>query len=1251
MLTCVVALLSAAAGFIVWEWTASRRTMVQNLSTQAEMIADNCKASLAFQDAKDAEKTLSALHVQPSIVLGCIYTNKGEVFASYHRKDVDTRVPPPELQEGGYSFGDGFLTVFRRIILDSEPVGTVCLRSDLRPMYVMLKRNTCIIIAVLLFASLVAYLMSTKLQKVISSPILSLADVAKVISEKKDYSNRALKHSNDEVGSLIDAFNEMLEQVQQRDFELVDAKVKLEMRVRERTAELSTANEQLEREVAERKLAQVKLQQHIKQLNCLYGLSKLAVRPQISLDQIFQETTEMIRSAYRYPDITCVRVTFNGIHHQTNNFQKSEISQHADIIVRGEKAGTVEIYCLEDRQENGEGLFLEEEDALLEAVCEKLGRIAELKQTTDKLRLFRTLIDQSNDCIFILEPKWGRFLDVNDRACKSLGYSRKELLEMSIKDIEEFPEGFSWQQRIEELKLKGDIIIQGRNKCKDGTRFFAETSLKFVKEEKEDYIIAVARDITARKQAEEALRESETRYKALFAGAPDGMLVADLQTKQFRYVNPAICRMFGYTEEELLRIGVADIHPKESLDHVLAEFETQARGEKVLSPDLPCLRKDGTLFYANISGIVMVLDGRKCNVGFFTDVTERKQMEEKLCEAEERFRIAAETSNDVVYEWDMQHSIQWFGKIDEMLGYGPGEFQRTLDAWTELVHPEDRNRVMAAIQAHLDGRVPYASEYRVRRKDGNYQWWTARGVAIRTPDGHPIRWIGTVTDITARKQAEEKLERAAEEWTSTFDSITDLISIQDKDFRYIRVNKSFADTFRMKPEEIVGKTCYELIHGRKDPWPMCPHKRALDDGKAHREEFFEPKLGIYIEVSVSPLIDEKGGVIGTVHIVKNITERKRAEEQLRKAEEKYRIQFEGTIDAIFIADAETGIIVDCNPAATELVEWEKSELIGQHQRILHPPERIEGEFSDTFKQHLKEKHGQTLETQVVTKNGEIKDVAIKASLIEVGGKKLMQAIFQDITDYKKAEERQAQLLKELESANRELKDFAYVASHDLKAPLRGIKTLAEWLSADYADKLGEQGKEQIGLLLRRVERMHNLIEGILQYSRVGRVQENRAAVNLNKLMSEIIDTLAPPANITITVENELPTIESELTRITQVFQNLMSNAIKYMDKPQGQIKVSCVEEDGFWKFGVADNGPGIEEKHFERIFQIFQTLSSRDDFESTGIGLTITKKIVELYGGKIWVESKVGEGSTFFFTLPKQKMGVKDENYETSVVS
>ena len=231
-------------------------------------------------------------------------------------------------------------------------------------------------------------------------------------------------------------------------------------------------------------------------------------------------------------------------------------------------------------------------------------------------------------------------------------------------------------------------------------------------------------------------------------------------------------------------------------------------------------------------------------------------------------------------------------------------------------------------------------------------------------------------------------------------------------------------------------------------------------------------------------------------------------------------------------------------------------------------------------------------------------------------------------------------MEKIKSINGELKDFAYVVSHDLKAPLRGVSTITNWLAADYADKLDENGKEQLELLLSRVERMHNLIDGVLQYSRVGSRQEEKVPIELNELIPEVIDTIAPSEDIEITIENQLPEITFGRTRITQVFQNLISNAVKYMDKPQGQIKINCVEEEGFWKFSVADNGPGIEEKYFERIFKMFQTLIAKDEFESTGVGLTVVKKIVEMYGGRIWVESTLGEGSTFYFTLPKQESGV-----------
>ena len=260
-----------------------------------------------------------------------------------------------------------------------------------------------------------------------------------------------------------------------------------------------------------------------------------------------------------------------------------------------------------------------------------------------------------------------------------------------------------------------------------------------------------------------------------------------------------------------------------------------------------------------------------------------------------------------------------------------------------------------------------------------------------------------------------------------------------------------------------------------------------------------------------------------------------------------------------------------------------------------------------------------------------------------------QQLESEITNRKEAEDRRAQLLRKVESVNNELKDFAYIVSHDLKTPLRGISTLAHWISDDYADKLGEDGKGQMELLLSRVGRMHNLIEGVLQYSSVGRIREELAEVELGELVPEVIDNVAAPENISITIEDELPAIVCEHTRIMQVFQNLLSNAVKYMDKPAGQIRIGCVDEGDCWKFSVADNGPGIEVRHFERIFKVFQTVSGKDGYESTGVGLSVVKKIVEMYGGKIWVESEVGKGSSFFFTFAKPERRNKDAKLEANI--
>jgi light-regulated signal transduction histidine kinase (bacteriophytochrome) len=240
-----------------------------------------------------------------------------------------------------------------------------------------------------------------------------------------------------------------------------------------------------------------------------------------------------------------------------------------------------------------------------------------------------------------------------------------------------------------------------------------------------------------------------------------------------------------------------------------------------------------------------------------------------------------------------------------------------------------------------------------------------------------------------------------------------------------------------------------------------------------------------------------------------------------------------------------------------------------------------------------------------------------------------------MTERAHAEDQQTHLLDQLEQKNQELKEFAYIVSHDLKAPLRGVKVIADWIAQDYGDKLDDDGKEQINLLVSRVDRMRDLIDGVLQYSRIGRAEEKNSDVNLNHLVTEIIDGIAPPETLRIHVEEDLPVVHCEPTRIMQVLQNLISNAVKYMDKPEGRITIGCEDQGTCWRFGVSDNGPGIDSQYFESIFRMFQTLAPRDQFESTGVGLAVVKRIVEMYGGSIWVESTVGQGSTFYFTLPK----------------
>jgi PAS domain S-box-containing protein len=349
-----------------------------------------------------------------------------------------------------------------------------------------------------------------------------------------------------------------------------------------------------------------------------------------------------------------------------------------------------------------------------------------------------------------------------------------------------------------------------------------------------------------------------------------------------------------------------------------------------------------------------------------------------------------------------------------------------------------------------------------------------------------------------------------------------------------------------------------------------------------------------------------------------------------------------------------GRITYINPAFMELLEVSgPGELLGQP--FLPDCFWFDLQERERFLKELQNRSIESRELTLKTASGNKLYVTVFPSCTKDahGGINGIQGVVYDITAKKelvalrKAEEELERLnkdlelaVRDLEQANRELKEFAHVTAHDLKTPLRAIGTLADWLSKDYADKFDEQGKEKVRMLVSRAGQMSALIDDILRYSRVGHDVSKRQTVDLNVVLSEVIVGIDPPENIEITVENELPVLECERIHIIQIFQNLLSNAVKYMDKPSGEIKIGCIEDGDFWKFSVTDNGCGIEKRHFERIFKLFQTLSPDNGVDNTGIGLSIVKKTVELNGGSISVESEIGKGSTFVFMLPKQNSDV-----------
>jgi len=386
---------------------------------------------------------------------------------------------------------------------------------------------------------------------------------------------------------------------------------------------------------------------------------------------------------------------------------------------------------------------------------------------------------------------------------------------------------------------------------------------------------------------------------------------------------------------------------------------------------------------------------------------------------------------------------------------------------------------------------------------------------------------------------------------------------------------------------------------------------------------------------------EKGILTFVSQQIASAVERKRDHDRLRRSEENFRRVISSISDHIYMTEFDRDgrpVNAYMSPNVAQLTGYPFQRFLTDWSfwpaHVIHPDDRAAAAAQvERFLRGIDSE----VEYRLVRADGEVvwvRDSGRVERHPETGAITVFGAI-SDVSQNKYYEQVREALLADLKKANAELADFAYIVSHDLKAPLRAISSLAGWLAEDYADKIDQQGRDQLQLLLQRTKRMHNLIEGILAYSRLGRVKPVLTAFDSHEAAGQVIDALAPPPQIALRIEGRLPAIVYDRTHFEQLVQNLCSNALKHLGKPRGEVTVSCRELEGFWEFCVRDDGVGIEPAHFERIFKIFQTLKPRDEVESTGIGLTIVKKTVELYGGAVRVESVPGQGAAFFFTVPK----------------
>jgi PAS domain S-box-containing protein len=606
-----------------------------------------------------------------------------------------------------------------------------------------------------------------------------------------------------------------------------------------------------------------------------------------------------------------------------------------------------------------------------------------------------------------------------------------------------------------------------------------------------------------------------------------------------------------------------------------------------------------------------------------------------LAASEERFQLAARATNDIIYDWDfVNRTVWWNNGIHAAFGYQASDVPPSLDWALERIHPEDRDRMKEGFLSTVErGGGQWTDEYRFLRADGSYADVLDRGHIVYGSDGKPVRVIGAMMDISERKQAEEKFRALLE-------SAPDAMVIVDGSGKIVLVNAQTERLFGYRREELEGRPLDVLIPERHkgchedacERYFGSPHVRMGSglDLPGRRKDASE----FPADICLSPLRTRDGLLV--IAAVRDITERREVEQELERRAARLQEQadlLDLAHDAIIVRDLD-GRIVSWNNGAARTYGWQKEEAIGQisHEFLQTPPQT-----SQEVDAELASKGRWEGELVHSTKDGGRIVVASRQVLHAGPGRRQeVLEINRDITAYKQAEQQLKLRAQELARSNDELERFAYIASHDLQEPLRKIRAFGDRLREEWGAQVTGQGLDYLERMQNAARRMQTLISDLLKFSRVGRKQ-TFTEVNLGQVTRDVLSDLQVSIDEcgARVIVGDLPTILADATQMRQLLQNLVSNALKFRRKEEPPlIKVYSSEAGEFCHLFVEDNGIGFDERYLDRIFAPFQRLHSRNDYQGTGIGLAICRKIAERHGGSITARSAPGGGATFIVALP-----------------